>query len=215
MINFAKKRGVHPDDTRHALDCCAVLTSPQLKNRRDPQPISREHFTRLLESAPNPRMKAWLLCMLNLCMYPGEALNLDWDEIDLKKKTVVTERSKTHVIRVGVLWDRTIDALKAIRPTRRPQPGTPVFRSQQGTRWRPQTANAQFRALREAAGVPERVKAEQCRDGAYTAAVAAGVDLTQAQLLAGHATGISDYYAQRRPKTVEPATKAIERAYFG
>ena len=99
-INFARQRGLHPKDVRHALDCCAVLRPPRHRVERNPQPISREDFHRLLGHAQNPRMRAALLVMLNLCMYPSEARNLDWGEIDMQKKTVVTHRSKTTVIRI-------------------------------------------------------------------------------------------------------------------
>lgn len=214
VINFARKRGLHAGDVRHALDCCAVLSAPRSTKKHDPQPIERADFVKLLQHAGNPRMEAFLLCMLNLCMYPGETLNLDWNEVNLTKKTVVTSRSKTSVIRIGVLWDRTIKAIQAIQP-RHPQAGTPVFISKRGSRWSPNTANTLFRRLRKKAGVPEAVKAEHCRDGAYTTAIEAGLDLTQAKLLAGHATGISDAYAQRRPTMVADAAAAIEKAYFG
>jgi len=72
----------------------------------------------------------------------------------------------------------------------------------------------QFRALREAAGFEPHVTTEHCRDGAYTAAVGAGVDLTQAKLLPGHPTGISDHDTLRRPMMVAGAVAAVERAYF-
>ena len=95
------------------------------------------------------------------------------------------------------------------------QTKTPVFLSQQGTRWSGKSANVLFRGLRKKASVAECVKAEHCRDGAYTAAIEAGVELMQAKLLAGHSTGIPDHYAQRRPAMVADAVAAIERAYFG
>jgi len=160
------------------------------------------------------RLSAWLLCMLNPCLYPGEVLSLDWGEVDLQKGTVVTSRPKTSVIRVGVLWPETIKALKAIRPAE-PRPEAPIFLSKRGGRLSINMVSKEFRTLRRTSGVADHVKAEHYRDGAYTAAIEAGVDLTQAKLLAGHATGISDHYAKRRPTMVSEATKAIEKAYFG
>ena len=70
-------------------------------------------------------MRAFLLTMLNLCMYPSEVLALDWGEIDFDKRTVVTNRHKTSVIRVGVLWPRTAEALIALRPNQ-PRNDAPV-----------------------------------------------------------------------------------------
>jgi integrase len=171
-------------------------------------------FAALWDHVHEDRLSAWLLCILNPCLYPGEMLSLDWGEVDLQKGTVVTSRSKTNVIRIGVLWPRTITALKAIW-TNEPKREAPIFLSKRGGRLSINMVSKEFRTLRRASGVAEYVKAEHCRDGAYTAAIEAGVALTQANLLAGHATGISDHYAKRRPTMVSDAIKAIEKAYFG
>lgn len=214
VINFARKRGEHPDDVRHALDCCAVLQAPKKCYTRDPHPIARRDYHVLLNHVAEPIMRSLLLVMLNLCMYPSEALALDWGELDLDKRTVVTDRQKTSVIRVGVLWQRTIEALKVIRPDM-PAPDDPVFLSKLGSRWNVKAANKQYCKLRELSGVSSTVKCEDCRDGAYTAAIESGVDLLKAKLLAGHATGISDHYEKRKPTMVTEAVHAIEIAYFG
>ena len=214
VINFARKRGEHPTDVRHALDCCAVLQAPKRTGSKDPHPIDPEDFRKLLGKAKDPRMQAFLLVMLNLCMYPSEALALDWGELDFDKFTVVTRRNKTSVIRIGVFWPCTIDALKAIRP-KQPSGDTPVFLSKQGNRWSVKTVNVQYRKLRKSAGLDDSVKCEDCRDGAYTAAIESGADLQKAKLLAGHSTGISDHYAKRRPAMVSDTVCAIEAAYFG
>ncbi|MFA9477577.1 tyrosine-type recombinase/integrase [Phycisphaerales bacterium AB-hyl4] len=212
MLNFALKRGENPDDCRHAIDCCKVMEAPKHKGRRKPQPISREDFHKLLAaSADNPKLKASILAMLNLCMYPGEALALNWEDLDLTKGTVVTERPKTDIVRIGVLWQRTIEALEAIKPS---SAKGAIFLSNWGNRWHINSHNWNIRQLRSKAGVNDKVKTEHLRDGAYTAAIESGCDLTQAKLLGGHATGISDHYAQRRPTMVADACKAIEKAYF-
>lgn len=214
VINFARKRGEHPGDIRHALDCCAVLQAPKRVGSKNPHPLNREDLQNLLDAVTEPRMHALLLAMLNLCMYPSEVLALDWGEVDLKKRTVVTARSKTAVIRIGVLWPRTVKALRKIKP-RRAKHDSPIFLSREGSRWSVKTVNNQYRQLRDKASVKPSVKCEDFRDGAYTAAIESGADLTQAKLLAGHATGISDYYAKRKPTMVTEAVAAIEKAYFG
>lgn len=212
-LHFALKRGQHPADLRHAIDCCAVLQAPKHISTRNPHPISPEHFHQLLNTAVDPRMKACLLVMLNLCMYPSEALALDWREINLKTGAVQTHRSKSTIIRIGILWPRTIEAIRALVP-RRKDDVAPIFISREGSRWNVKTVSSQFRDLRKAAGVPYAVKSEDCRDGAYTTAIEWGADLTLAKLLGGHGTGISDHYAKRRPKMVAEVCAAIEREYF-
>jgi hypothetical protein len=76
-----------------------------------------------------------------------------------------------------------------------------------------QTVYKAFKSLRKAAGLKD-VQFAQIRDGAYTSAVEAGVELDVCRLLAGHATGISDHYVKRRPQMVDAACSAIEKAYF-
>lgn len=70
VVNFGQQRGLHAADIRHATDCCAVLIAPRHRSCRDPQPISRVDFRRLLDHTTDPRMRAALLVVLNLCMYP-------------------------------------------------------------------------------------------------------------------------------------------------
>ena len=213
VLHFAQRRGINPNSLRHALDCCAVLQAPKGGNGRNPSPISRDDYAALLSHARDPRMRAMLLVMLNLCMYPSEGLSLDWNEINFDKKTVVTDRSKTSVVRIGVLWDSTLEAIETLRPMSCTNE-VPVFVSANGTRWHGDTFRRHFGRLRAKAGVNDSVKAEHLRDGAYTAAVESGADLNLAKLLAGHETGISDYYVRRRPAMVAKVVAAIEHAYF-
>lgn len=215
VFNFARKRGVHPNDLRYALDCCAVLTLPKHKTLIDPHPIDPVDFHRLLDHAEAPRMRAYLLVMLNLCMYPKEAVSLDWGDIDLVKKIVCTQRGKTSIIRAGMLWDETVEALHQIRPQWVMPRDQAVFLSREGSRWDPRSSNAMFRKLRKRAGVDASVKSADFRDGAYTAAIQSGASVDETKLLAGHAIGISDHYLARNPQMVEPAIKGIYHHYFG
>ena len=59
-----------------------------------------------------------------------------------------------------------------------------------------------------------RITFDTIRDGAYTAAIEAGADLTQAKLLAGHKVGMLDHYIRRNPKMVADCCSAIEAHYF-
>jgi integrase len=157
----------------------------------------------------DPQTHAALLLMLNACMYAGEVAAVQWDEIDLEKGTLVTRRSKTNVVRIAVLWQRTIIALKTL-----PRLTDSIFISVNGMQHNYQTLHKQFRPIRKSAGLEKSVQLSHIRDGAYTAAVESGISLETCQLLAGHETGISDYYVQRRPQMVSDACQAIERAYF-
>jgi integrase len=134
---------------------------------------------------------------------------LNWSDIDLQKRTLTTHRAKTGIVRVAVLWQRTMEALAKL-----PKDTDAIFLTS-GTRMRHnyQTFYKNFKAVRKAAKV--NVQVSDIRDGSYTAAVEAGIELHICKLLAGHASGIDDHYVKRRPMAVSAACSAIEAAYFG
>jgi integrase len=181
---------------------------PPKKSAMDPKPISREDFHNLLVAADD-QMKAMLMLGLNTCCYGGEVAALNWSDLDLDKGTLVTARNKTNVVRVATLWARTVAALARLdRQT------DALFLTEAGTQANYLSVYRLFKITRKAAGL-ETIQFSHIRDGAYTAAVEAGVDLNTCRLLAGHATGISDHYVRRGPRMVAAACEAIEQAYFG
>ena len=208
IINHPPKRGKWAVDAKRALAFCAVLVPPK-KSAVDPTPISRDAFQALLKAADDS-MKAILLLALNACMYGGEVAVVEWSDVDLDKRTLCTERSKTGIVRIATLWPRTVDALRKL-----PKVISPIFVTS-GTKMQHnyQTVYKTFKAVRKAANLPA-VQFGHIRDGAYTAAVEAGIVLDVCRLLAGYATGISDHYVKRRPQMVAAACAAIEAAYFG
>jgi hypothetical protein len=63
--------------------------------------------------------------------------------------------------------------------------------------------------------VSDKITFRQIRNGAYTAACEGdGIEAHQAEILAGHHTGMKDRYVKRRPRIVAGACAAIEREYF-
>ncbi len=212
MIAYSKHWGLWADDRTKALGYCSILIPPKSVTP-NPAPIERSHFHTLL-SAGDDNMDALLLLALNFCMYGHEVACLEWSDFDFDKKTLVTDRTKTGVARIGVMWDRTIDALNKLARF----PGIKTLMLTDGTR-QPHNANTfgkAFRDLRTATGVPDTVKLCHVRDGSYTAAAEGEqVQYEHARILGGHRLGMSDAYIKRRPKLVADACKAIELAYFG
>jgi len=172
----------------------------------NPHPIALEDFQRLYRAADDP-MRAILLLALNACMYGGEVVALNWSDIDLTNSTLVSTRPKTGVVRVAVLWPETVAALGRI-----PRRSDSLFLSADGDPHTYQSLYKVYKSLRRKARVGS-VQFSQIRDGAYTAAVEAGVSLDVCRLLAGHATGISDHYVKRRPTMVAEACRAIRDHY--
>jgi len=207
ILNYPPKRGKWAEDAKRAVALCAALVLPR-KSATDPRPIDPAEFRKLLDAA-DTQMQALLLLALNCCMYGGEVAALNWSDIDLAKATLVTERSKTGIVRIAALWPRTLKALKGL-PRRKDVDA--LFLTEAGTQASYLIINRAFKKLRKVAKLPA-VQFSQIRDGGYTAAVEAGTDLNLCRLLAGHATGIADHYVKRRPNMVAPACQAIAKAY--
>lgn len=204
IVNYPTKRGKWALDCKKVLAFCSVLVKPE-QSATDPQPISKDHFQKLL-AVSNNVTRAMLLLAMNCCMYMGEVVALDWEDVDLIKGTISTNRHKTGIVRIAVLWKSTIEAIKRL-----PRKTEAVFL----TTGRKQKHNYKssyklFAELRRKAKITG-VQSSHLRDGAYTNAIA----LDTCKLLAGHSTGISDHYVKRNPQMVAEACAAIEKAYFG
>lgn len=189
---------------------CKILQSPR-PCTADPHPISPNDFAKLMGFA-DKKWTAILLCALNFCMYGKEVASIERSEIDFKKMILVTDRGKTGVTRVGVLWKQTARAIRKL-----PQNDSPYwFLNKNGRPYDADDIRRGFHRLRKQAGVSDTVKFENIRDGAYTAAASDDhVEFEKARILAGHRTGMADHYIKRNPKMVAAACRAIEQQYFG
>lgn len=225
VLNFAAQRGecdgkpIDNGELITILAYCKVFENFKANgNKEKPNPITVDNFHKLLNAADDA-MRGILYCGLNFCMYLSEICNLEWSDIDLDKGTLVTQRSKTgKQLRVAVLWDRTIKALRKIKRTNSPY----IFNSIYGTQYDPEGLRTAFRKLRKDDAddtdinkVDASVKFNNLRDGGIQACIDAGADVTQYRLVSGHSLGgrDDDYYV-RNPRKVAPACEAIEKHYF-
>jgi integrase len=210
IISSGLKNGLDAVQIRQALDRLKILHCKQQNNAKNPQPIAREDFHKLMTAA-NTNWRAILIVSLNLCLHLGECLNLQWSDIDMDKCVHVSKRSKTGIMRAACLWEETIDILKLL-----PRKSKYIFISQHGTKYNRQAAGNVFAEIRMRAGVNADVKFDSIRDGAYTVAANCGQDSERlSRLLAGHSNGMQDHYVSRNPEIVKPATDAVHRYYFG
>lgn len=209
ILGFGAKRGFNATEIRLALDKCSVLVAPKHDTEFKPHPISRENFHKLLNKA-DAMMRAALLFSLNAALYPSELLGVTIDSLDLDKGIYKGKRSKTGVKRFAVLWPETVAAIRAILTP----DSTCLFPSQAGVVHSVYSFRRIYMNLRKAAGVPDDVMYNHMRDGAYSTALNAGVQLQAAQALAGHRfDGEVDNYVQRMEKMVAPACSAIYSHY--
>lgn len=211
VISFGLKVGMDEQQIRAALDRCKVLWTAEALPPVQPKPISREDYHTLLK-ASNETWRAWLLLALNLAMTVEDLVQLKWSDFDLEAGTYTAIRYKTRrkrIPRAGVLWAETMEAMEKLR--RRSEH---VFTSTHGTAYSKNSRVILFAKLRKKAGLPDTVKMNQIRDGAYTTAARATTDERWARVLAGHrAPGLQDNYVLRNPEAVRPACEAVYKAY--
>lgn len=212
ILRTAQAEGFSCPELSQLLDHVRMLKPPKAGKKPKPKPISRENYDALLNAAKDDvRMTAILLIALNCGMYLREVCDIDLEDIDLDKGTLVAQRSKTSIVRVGCLWNRTKEAIRRYL-SENPHDSGPLFVSVNGrlSHW---TAREDFRNLRTVAEVSDDVLFEHIRDGSQTSAIAGGADPMHTKILLGHAVGIDDAYLLRNPRMVKDATDAIGRAY--
>ncbi len=219
VINYsATEMDLSPDD-RTILQLRSLLKPPS-KPSPNPIDITEDEFRAILEHADEWET-ALILTALNAAYYPVDCQRLQWSMIDWGKavirfdRTKATGRAKKSIPRVAVLWQRTAQALRNLRPTTHPH----VFLSLQGRPVDNETIRRHWRKLCERADIERRITFGNLRDSALTAAassISPVVPTQQYNVLAGHvATGVDDHYIRRSPRMVELACQAIENHYFG
>jgi integrase len=215
MLSFSKSRAIAVKPIAAAMEYLKLMQPNAPTHNLEPTPISVGDWKRLL-SVANGMDKAMILLMLNACLYAGEVIVLQWDDIS-EGNLIGRRRKQGEFIRVATLWDETKAALDELS-----RKGPFILRSATGTQLKSNGAFIRFRKLvvkakKEAAedhATMNDVKPSHLRDAAYTTAVAANVSFPLCQLLAGHSSGMADHYVQASPSIVAPACKAIHSKYF-
>jgi integrase len=212
ILRVVLRKGRDVATARRVLDLCASFEKPDARGV-DPNPITPLEFHQVLDAA-DEKWKAVLLLALNAALYPAEVAAVERSHLDLDKATFVMDRGKTGRPRIAVLWSRTIDAIRRYHALE-PHESAPLFVNANGAAYNGNHITRNFRRRRAEAGLGAEVTFDRIRDGSYSAAIEGGADLTQANLIAGHACGIADHYVKRNPRMVADACAAIERHYFG
>lgn len=146
---------------------------------------------------------------MNFCLHISEVLSVRWTELDFTEMVYFSKRRKNGIRRVAVVWEATKTAFMSI-----PRSQGRIFKSSRGCVYHANSLRRIFTALRQRAGVPDTVKFDSLRDGAYTAAFVPGVDPVFAMAVAGHRLpGEMDKYILRHPEIVKPACDAIAKRY--
>lgn len=219
MLANAMTKGQDQQEISRVLGLCKMLVAPRNRNGVDSDPIIPKDLRALLKHA-DKRETAIILIGLNCAFYPVDISRLPISAVDLGKRTVIFDRTKTGnpIPRVAILWARTVKAIKEYQAAypheATDKDGQPLlFANSEGRQLLKDTITKWIKNL--CAKAECKVVFSQLRDGAYTAVVDAGVDITQAEILLGHSVGkVKDAYLKRRPSIVSDACEAVERHYF-
>ena len=194
------------------LNCQNWSQDKKRKARKpNPKPMKVEHFRKLLVAAKKESALAYglLLCGANFAMHGKEAADIRYDEIDLKRLELYSERTKTGVGRAAIVWQETARAIRAY-DRKRDSVSEYLFLNGDDERINIHKVNRIIRKLRESAKLPDSVVFDGLRDMTRTAMGAE--NRTAIAYVMGHTLGDDDKYAEREPRATRQAlTKARQR----
>ena len=190
----------------------------------DPEPISKEDYLQILNTTTDKTYKAVMLTALNCGMKETEVADIRIKprhkrkniDINLKEKTLSKPRTKTGIIGVAVLWDRTIKAIEEMIAENKNDTDF-LFLNNAGNPIKPRNIQKWWRRERKRAGVSDNVKFEHIRDASQTVPIDHDPTLLfETRLLMGHSiVGVTNNYLHRRPNMVKRTCEIIHNHYFG
>jgi len=186
--------------------------SPAMRIKRFREPNYKDRIltaaeqTRLLEAA-NGYLKPIIIVALNTAMRKGEILNLKWENVDLSKRCIHVEDSKSGRSRHVPMNGLVVEALSSL-----PQTSIYVFPS-------PRTGDvfknikASFKVACKRAGV-KGLRFHDLRHTAATRMVEALVDLVTVSKILGHSSiQMTMRYAHPTPENMRQAVEKLGTYY--
>ena len=196
----------------------AVLKAPKGDVKEKPYRIPKEYFHTILDHSNTEERCMWLLSM-NLAYYSVDVATLPLSAINFDDKTVVFRRGKTGEHRSGVLWQITIDAIRAYQKES-PHNGETLFWNFQDRKpYLPNRIRKKFVAVVEKAKLRGEGKKRLChrnfRDSLKSIGVEKGIRIASVNAAMGHHTSHDEYVdAEVYPKISEEACGAVYDYYF-
>lgn len=227
-LSYAAKKVNSPSDIEHlrrVLQYAERLTRAE-KAKLNPCPISVEDFHKMLNCTEEKTYKAVLLMALNCGMRESDLIDIritprkgqPRPDINLKDKTLQMPRPKTGIIRVAVLWDRTVAAINVMLDEREKKKikSEYLFLNSFDKPMKEASIRKWWLRHREDAGVIESVKFEHIRDATQTIPLDDDPrSLVETNLIMGHSVkGMANNYLERRPNMVRRACAVIEECFF-
>jgi integrase len=194
-----------------AVDWGYLSESPARKVKRFPvfnvveRILDQGEQAKLLEASA-PHLRPVLIALLNTACRKAEILGLKWDQVDLERKTLRIERTKSGKDRIipinSVLWS-VLEALRASSGQ-----SERVFLGPNGEPMK--DVKRSFKAACERAGIDGSLRIHDLRHSAASKMVEAGVPLPVVSRILGHASIITTMrYAHSTPESMRKAMETL------
>ena len=196
----------------------AVLTPPKSVVKEGPYRIPKKVFLKALKHSNAEERCMWMLSM-NLAYYSVDIVTLPVSAINLSEKTVIYRRTKTGCHRSGVLWDKTIDAIKDYRDNY-PHNGKTLFVNiTNNAAYVSGRVRKRFNLVLQKAGLKEggvhHISHRNFRDSFKSICAEMGVRNASVNAVMGHRTQHDEYIdPELHPKIAKEACTAVYQYYF-
>jgi hypothetical protein len=246
IVRHTKLHVKNKDIIHHVLDDMTILSVRKAKGKANPQPISKKEFNLFMNFFTDELKKAksisakiryskWIALFLtasNTCSYFKDMVDMTISKkpgqlgLDFNNSTLAMYREKKDTIKIAVLWNETIEAIKRFREYQECQTKyafeTRIRVDKNGKKTGGQKNTASrlrdefWRYIRPKVATHYdnddllKIKFEHIRDACFTACARAKLPIEQRNYISGHKNrGDDDNYLLREPKLAEPACNAM------
>lgn len=179
----------------------------QVRNEVD-RWLTAEEEERLM-AASSPWLREIMVFALNTGMRQGEILNLQWQDVDFARGTLIVMKSKNGTRRTIPLNTKVFDLLAAKQSTSETSRGL-VFKTPLGNELQVRYLVREFCEARNRAGIPD-FRFHDMRHTFATRLVQRGVDLYKVQRLLGHKTStMTQRYAHHSPESLREGVNVLD-----
>jgi len=162
-----------------------------------------------LMAAASPWLREIITFALNTGMRQGEILNLQWQDVDFTRGTLMVMKSKNGTRRTIPLNSTVYELLAAKQATTGTSCGL-VFTTPLGNTLQVRFLVREFCEARDRAGIPD-FRFHDMRHTFATRLVQRGIDLYKVQRLLGHKTGtMTQRYAHHSPESLRDGVNVLD-----
>lgn len=162
-----------------------------------------------LMAASSPWLREIMTFALNTGMRQGEILNLQWQDVDFTRGTLMVMKSKNGTRRTIPL-NSTVYELLAAKQAAAGTSSGPVFKTPLGNTLQVRFLVREFCEARDRAGIPD-FRFHDMRHTFATRLVQRGIDLYKVQRLLGHKTGtMTQRYAHHSPESLRDGVNVLD-----